>query len=140
MSKQIKTTRRGSGFMEGFWNRGGVKDYTQPEAEDALPMINIMNTEEQYTVEVGAPGFRKYDYSVNLDNNSLVITAERESSTQSPVYSHQEFNYTKFERILSLPGDVVQQKVRARFKEGILYVDLPREEHHLQSKRKVEIQ
>ena len=105
-------------------------DY-MPRTNATAPAINVLEDEKQYTVELAAPGLKKDDFNVNInEEGNLVIKMEKkqEQSTNDKKshYLRREFNYTKFEQTLILPDDVEKEKIAARVNDGVLTVDLPK--------------
>ncbi len=116
-------------------------DY-MPRANATAPAINVIETENGYTVELAAPGLKKEDFNVNInEDGNLVIKMEKKNEQKSEAkkmhYLRREFNYTRFEQTLILPDDVEKGKIGARVEHGVLYIDLPKTE---QARTKVERQ
>ena len=111
-----------------------------PRANATAPAINVIETTDEYTVELAAPGLKKEDFNVNInEEGNLVVKMEKkiENEDKKAHYLRREFNYTKFEQTLILPDDVEKAKIVARVEHGVLTVDLPKTE---QARTKVERQ
>ena len=95
-----------------------------------VPATNIRETGENFVIEVAAPGMEKTDFEVNVDNGVLSIGYEREEKHEKvdEEYTHREFGYSSFRRSFSLPDSVAGDKVDATYKDGVLYVTLPKKE------------
>ncbi len=98
-----------------------------------LPAVNVMETNDEYKIEVAAPGMKRSDFKVELDNNVLVISSERQDSTDEKDskgnYTRREFSYRSFQRSFSLPENkVVGDKISAKYADGVLYVTVPKAE------------
>jgi HSP20 family protein len=94
-----------------------------------LPKVNIRETHDDYQIEVAAPGMKKDDFQVELDNNLLVISSEKQSSEESGKngYTRREFSYESFRRSFSLPANVVEaDKILAKYQDGILRLVVPK--------------
>ena len=108
-----------------------------------LPSVNIMDTENSFEIEVAAPGLAKKDFKVELNNNILTISTENENSKESETenYTRKEFSYHSFLRSFRLPENKVEgNKISAKYKNGILFVSLPKkEEAKLKPVRMIEI-
>ena len=103
------------------------------------PAVNVKETADAYIVEVAAPGLKKEEFFVNInDEGNLVIKMEQNEEAKQEAekmhYLRREFSYTKYEQTLILPDDVEKDKIEAKVSEGILTVTLPKVE---QSKAKV---
>ena len=82
-------------------------------------------------LEVAAPGMKKDDFRLNLENNVLTICSERkdEKEEKKENYSRKEFSYQSFQRRFTLPeGHIKQDKISAKYVDGILTIELPKRE------------
>ena len=94
------------------------------------PAINVIENENDYKVEVAAPGMTKEDFNVHLgEDNELVITMEKKNETKdenNKKYLRREFSYSKFEQAFVLPDDVEKDKISANVTDGVLTIELPK--------------
>lgn len=99
------------------------------------PKLDMEEIDEQYNIEVELPGMSKKDIKINLQDNVLTIEGEREKKVkkESNGYLRSERSFGQFKRSLVLPVAVVEDKIKATFKDGILTVSVPKAE---KSKRK----
>lgn len=95
-----------------------------------VPATNIREREDDYVIEVAAPGMDKSDFQVNVEDQVLTIGYEREEKEEKVEddYTHREFGYNAFRRSFTLPKSVDGDKVSATYKDGVLYVNLPKKE------------
>lgn len=109
----------------------------------SIPAVNIQENEENFIVEVAAPGKKRKEFNIELENDILTISSEekREDETvESRKYTRKEFNYTQFKRAFSLPDTVDIEKISASYENGVLMISLPKkEEAKVQGKRMIEI-
>ena len=94
-----------------------------------LPSVNIKETDENYEVQVAAPGMDKKDFKVTLDNGQLTISSvkQNELNTQEENFTRREFSYQSFQRSFTLPKNVVDEdKISARYENGILLLSIPK--------------
>ena len=114
-----------------------------PRANATAPAINVIETADEYTVELAAPGLKKEDFNVNInEEGNLVVKLEKkiENEDKKAHYLRREFNYTKFEQTLLLPDDVEKAKIAARVEHGVLTVTLPKtEQARMKVERQIEI-
>jgi HSP20 family protein len=114
-------------------------------AGSTLPAVNIIETNDDFRIEVAAPGMKREDFKVELDNNTLVISSEREEKSeekdQHGNYTRREFSYQSFQRSFALPENMVDgEKISAKYKDGILYITVPkREEAKLKPARQIAV-
>ncbi len=99
------------------------------KANATAPAINVIENDNDYKVEVAAPGMTKEDFNVHLgEDNELVITMEKKNETkdENKKYLRREFSYSKFEQAFVLPDDVEKDKISANVTDGVLTIDLPK--------------
>lgn len=122
------------------------RDYTLMDGFNTgvnMPAVNIRETDDSFVVEVAAPGMKKSDFDINLDNNLLTISSEHkveDESSDNGNYTRREFSYTSFRRTFTLPDSVDAEAIKARYNDGILHLTLPKkEEAKLKPARTIEI-
>ena len=109
------------------------------------PAINVKESENTYVVQLAAPGLKKEDFFVNInDEGNLIIKMEQKEEekkeNEKMHYLRREFSYTKYEQTLILPDDVAKEKISAKVSDGILTVTLPKiEETKVKVARSIEI-
>ena len=95
------------------------------------PAINVIESENDYKVEVAAPGMTKEDFHLTVtDDNCLVLTMEKKNESKEndskKKYLRREFSYSKFEQSLALPDDVNKDGIKASVNDGVLTIDVPK--------------
>lgn len=110
-------------FNDFFYNNN------MPKTNATAPAINVLENETEYTVELAAPGLRKEDFDISINNDGdLVIKMEKKNEVKDEKahYLRREFAYSKYEQTLILPDDVDKDKVGARMSDGVLDITLPK--------------
>ena len=110
-------------FNDFFYNNN------MPKTNATAPAINVLENENEYTVELAAPGLRKEDFDISINNDGdLVIKMEKKNEVKDEKahYLRREFAYSKYEQTLILPDDVDKDKVGARMSDGVLNITLPK--------------
>lgn len=94
------------------------------------PAVNIAETEDGYRIEVAAPGLKKEDFEVKVEQDMLSISAKQEVSeeTKEEKYTRKEFSYFGFQRNFHLPETVDANAISASYVDGILHVTLAKKE------------
>ncbi len=93
------------------------------------PAINVLEKEDKYIVELAAPGLKKEDFDVNINQDGdLTIKMEKhlEEENKKAHYLRREFAYSKYEQTLILPDDVNKQEISASVADGVLTINLPK--------------
>lgn len=98
-----------------------------------MPSVNIAETNEEYLIDVAAPGMKREDFKVELDNDVLTISSEVQSENEEKDsktnFTRREFNYQSFQRSFTLPEDKVKgEDITARYSDGILHITIPKKE------------
>ncbi|WP_367769311.1 Hsp20/alpha crystallin family protein [Flavobacterium sp. WC2421] len=98
----------------------------------SLPSVNLKETDKKIEVELAAPGLKKEDFKVEIDNNILSISSEKEEEKEETRkkgnYYRKEFNYQSFCRTFSLPDYADENNINANYKDGILHVEIAKKE------------
>jgi HSP20 family protein len=94
------------------------------------PAVNIAETENQFEIELAAPGLSKEDFKINLDKNVLSVSAEKkvENVEEGKKYSKKEYAYNSFVRSFTLPETADQSKIEAEYVDGILKLNVAKKE------------
>jgi len=100
-------------FLEGR-NNGGLS--------------NILEKENEYLIELSAPGLKKEDIKIELDNDILRIFSNTEDSKEDKGedYYRREFYKTSFERSFTIPKIADKNSISATMENGILIVEIPK--------------
>lgn len=110
----------------------------------SIPAVNIQESDDNFMVEVAAPGKTRNDFNIELENDILTISSEEkkenETTEKNGRYTRKEFSYSNFKRAFSLPETVDNEKIAASYENGVLVINLPKkEEAKVQAKRMIEI-
>lgn len=95
-----------------------------------LPKVNIIETANDFAVEMAVPGLKKSDFQIDIDNQVLSISTETKEDNEHKEenYTRREFGYSSFKRTFTLPESVNADKINASYNEGILSILLPKKE------------
>lgn len=117
-------------YMDDFFNDEFFPVFLRNNTGITVPAVNILETRDDYRIEVAAPGLDKNDFTIEVDENSLIISSEKESrkEDENETYTRKEFSYSSFRRSFTLPEGVNKDKIKASHKDGVLTINIPREE------------
>ena len=125
-------------FSRDIWNWNMNNNSS---TNTTIPLVNIKETNENFEVEMAAPGMNKEDFKVELDGNVLTITSEKRNEQEAKEgerYSKREFSYQSFYRTFTLQKDVVDaDKIQARYEDGVLHLLIPKKEEAKQKPPRV---
>ena len=141
-------------LMDDLFNDNWERDFDramhsmQPRHMFGKRSANVMKTDvretkDGYDVFVDLPGFKKEDIHLDLDDDSLVISAERRSENdekdEKGNYIRRERSFGSFSRSFDVSG-IRQDQIKASFENGVLKLTMPKKEAALSSARRLEIE
>ncbi|ASU34777.1 Hsp20/alpha crystallin family protein [Mucilaginibacter xinganensis] len=144
MSTLVKSKKKGfpslGSMMEDFWNAD--KFFNKPFFDgETLPAVNIINKKGHYQLDLAAPGFKKEDFKISTDGGVLTISAETiyEKNKENENYTRREFSRSSFTRIFNLPENVKEDDINAKYRDGLLSVELKKSGKDLPAHREIKI-
>jgi HSP20 family protein len=93
-----------------------------------MPAVNVIENKNSYKVTMAAPGLKKDDFKVEVVDNMVTISSEKEENREEKdeKYSRKEYNYSSFCRSFTLPKEVNKDKIEATYEGGILNLVIPK--------------
>ena len=103
---------------------------TASESQSFNPFINVNESSTEYTVSMDLPGVEKKDLKVNISEGMMTVIGERKSSipAKDNLCILQEISHGTFQRSFELSNAVQEDKIKARFKNGVLTLTIPKAE------------
>ena len=119
-------------LIEDFFNRNWMDTTSNGNMlSSTLPAVNIAESNDAFRIEVAAPGMKRDQFNIQLDNYILTISAEvkDEHQMQEGQFTRKEFYYGSFERSFALPENKIEgDKIEAKYSDGILHITVPKKE------------
>jgi HSP20 family protein len=117
-------------LIDEFLGRDMLDSVFANETGISTPAVNVIETGDDFRIEVAAPGLEKKDFNIDLDGRMLTISSEKEFNKEEKEerFMRREFGYTRFSRSFSLPELVDVDKIKATHKNGILNISIPKME------------
>ena len=130
-----------SDWINDFFSEGWPSLRTAALSE---PAVNIAEDDDNYLIELAAPGRSKEDFSVSVtEQNTLLVRLEQAAGKEADrqlatgekkqecksgecKYLRREFNYSRFEQQILLPEDIDRKGIQAKMKDGVLRITLPK--------------
>ena len=125
-----------SSYFDDFLTKDLFDWSAWTDRRSQVPRVNISESEDDFKVEMAAPGMVKSDFQIELENDMLTIqTAARDPQGRSEDrhYVREEFVPGPFRRSFHLPQSVEMDKIQAKYVDGILSLSIPKKE---EAKRK----
>ena len=115
-------------MADEFFNNRFLSNYFSDGADYMTPKVNIKENENQFEIELAAPGVNKEDFNINIDKDVLQISTEKEEKNEKEKadYKRKEFSYNSFSRSFSIPDSIDVNKIKASHINGILKIELPK--------------
>lgn len=128
-------------LMEDFWNSENVFDRGLFKV-DGLPAVNVKENDSDFEIEVAAPGYKKDDFKIEVSDGILSISAETqdEKSEATDNYTRKEFTASSFCRSFNLPEIVNDEKVHAKYEDGLLRLKLAKSEKPAPKKKMISVE
>ncbi|HKC69804.1 MAG TPA: Hsp20/alpha crystallin family protein [Bacteroidia bacterium] len=141
MKQLIKKRRNGNGSLfpslrDDFFGGGLLTPRLFDFDEDfftqriSLPLANITETNKEFKVDLSVPGMKRSDFKVDVDNGILTISSkkEEEKNENEKNYCSCEFSYSSFSRSFTLPDNVDENNINAKYDNGMLEITIPKKE------------
>ena len=129
-----------SGWMRPFhWPRPSWGELSAP-FEGKMPKVDVIERDNEIVVKAELPGVDKKDLDISVTKNTVTIqgsTSHEEKEAKGDVY-RCEISRGSYSRTLTLPAEVNEEKAKAKFKDGILELTLPKVEKAKRRTIKVE--
>ena len=119
--------RRSQNWLPGIFNDFFGNEWVE-KTNTASPAINIIESDNDYKVEVAAPGMTKMEKKT-----------ENDEKDKKGKYLRREFSYSRFQQIMVLPENVEKDKIDAKVENGVLTIDIPKKVVEPEEKRMKEI-
>ncbi|PLX23443.1 MAG: hypothetical protein C0597_01010 [Marinilabiliales bacterium] len=138
MIPMLRNSRFLPSFTDDFFGKDFMSDFFDSSVNKTIPEVNVLENKDAFMIEVAAPGLEKKDFKIDVNNNVLTISSEREAKNvdEKKKYIRREFSYSTFQRTFSLPESVDQEKIRANHKDGILSIEIPKRDEVKEKPRK----
>ena len=125
--------RRNQNWLPSIFNDFLNNDWLMERRNATAPAVNILENDDEYKIEVAAPGMTKEDFKVHInEDNELIISMEKraeekeEDKKHKGTYLRREFSYTQFQQSLLLPDNVERDKISAKVEHGVMSIDIPK--------------
>lgn len=115
---------------------------TSNEPKFTVPAVNIVENDTDFVLSLAAPGMSKKDFNIDLKDDILTISSEKEieNEEKNENFTRKEYNFSSFKRSFTLPSDLVDSdKISATYKNGELLVKIPKKEMVIKKPKLIEV-
>lgn len=116
------------GWMHpSHWERPSWGELAAP-FEGKMPRVDIVDHDEEVVVKAELPGVDRKDLDISVTDNTVTIkgSTSQEEKEEKGDYYRSEISRGTYSRTLALPSDVAADKAKAKFKDGVLELTLPK--------------
>lgn len=105
------------------------------------PSINVKETDTIHQIQVSAPGYKKENFKIDIDENVLTISNQfkEEIKNENEKITRKEFRCSSFKRRFYLPENLKIDEISAKYEDCILYIDIPKKDRIVSKTRTIEI-
>ena len=129
--------RPSNNYLSSLWNDNIFDDFFNDSLffksnfrNEFTPNADIAETDISFEFSFDLPGVKKSDLSIEMNNGNITISGERkmENNKNGKNYHSLESSYGKFSRSFELPTGINENKINAKFIDGILNISIPKDE------------
>lgn len=108
----------------------------------AAPALDLYEEKDEIVAKVELPGLEKEDIEIHVSDHLLTVKGEKkkEEETKRENFYRLERSYGSFSRTVDLPAEVLGEKARASFKNGVLEIRLPKSEEAKKKETRVKVE
>jgi HSP20 family protein len=116
-------------------------DFVMPPFRSFTP-VNVKETENDYVLEVVAPGFQKEDFKINLDNNTLTVSAGKKEDIENKneKFIRKEYKRQSFSRSFTIDKNIDAESISAKYVNGVLTLNLAKKQEVKPQVKEISIQ
>ena len=103
------------------------------------PAVNIIEQDTQFLIELAAPGNKKEDFEIEIEDGILSISSsnKEDNTSEKETFTRHEFSYNSFRRSFTIPESVDVSSIEATYSEGVLLIKLLKLEEALPLPKKL---
>ena len=111
-----------------------------PSISSTTPAVNIIEQDTQFLIELAAPGNKKQDFEIEIEDGILSISSssnKEDKTSEKETFTRHEFSYNSFRRSFTIPESVDVSSIEATYSEGVLLIKLLKLEEALPQPKKL---
>jgi HSP20 family protein len=117
--------------IETEWGNFFNNDIWDTQLGKSIPAVNLKESDQNYHVEVAAPGLKKDALKIEVDHHVLTISSETKKESEQKEGNkvmRREFSYSAFSRSFTLPDNADDKNISAAYTDGIIKIDIPKKQ------------
>lgn len=103
--------------------------------------LDVAETDQAYLITAELPGMDQSDIDLTVADGILTLKGEKRQEEESgdKTFHRTERSYGSFKRVLQLPSDADEQAVNATMRNGLLEIEIKKNEKAKSSSRRIDI-
>jgi HSP20 family protein len=114
---------------------GQGTDRSMGEQSFSAPALEVHQTDDALEISAELPGVKQDDIELTVEDGVLTLRGEKRSTRTDQERGYSERSYGRFERSITLPASVDEDKCSANFRDGVLTITLPKSAERQRGKR-----
>jgi len=129
-------------ILEKFFGKNITHEGKNGEDVSTVPAVNISDVNKAFEVSLALPGLEKKDVKIEIQNNCLSISSEKqyEKEDKERNWVRREYGYASFQRMFELPESADHEKIQAEMKNGILSIRIAKKPGYESKIKQIAIQ
>ena len=131
-------TNYNQSLFDSLWKRN-IGQMVGADVNASVPAVNVSELDNEFVIELAAPGLAKQDFHVKMEKDLLTISSEKSEQTvegEGTRFTRKEFNYSSFTRSFHLPEGIKSDHIKGSYENGVLKVTLPKDQEWISKKIK----
>lgn len=130
-------------YNDVFESLFNTDSFLTKDNQSRIPAVNISESENGFQIELAAPGLKKEDFKISLDQDLLSISADKSEesvkSDEEKKYNRKEYSYSSFLRTFTLPETADSENIVAEYSDGVLNITVAKKEEAKVQSREIAI-
>jgi len=141
MANIEKSSRSVTRPFRDFFDADNFFNTSWLSERNGYPAVNIAEKDNEYDIELAAPGFKKEDFHIRVSDDVLTISAEtkNEIKEEDKEYTRKEYGYNSFSRSFRLPDNVKDDAINAKYEDGMLKLALPKSAKNVKATKEIRV-
>jgi len=115
-------------FLEEILGNRENELVSSEEERSRAMALDVMETDKEYRVLANLPGLKKEDVKISLEQRQLTIETAVQKEEENVNFYYRERYYGKYRRVITLPGNVDANSIKAKMENGLLEIVIPKED------------
>ena len=117
-------------ILEDFFGKDWSDMFGGRVSNATMPAVNVKDTPEHVELQLAAPGLKREDFKIEVENNLLSISSEKkhEEESKDGEFTRKEFSYSSFRRSFTLPDWANGDDIKAKYNDGVLSVEISKKD------------